>query len=343
LIEVKGTLYGTTGMGGLNGAGTVFSISTTGTEKVLHSFGSGTDGDYPLASLVDVKGTPYGTTWAGGIYGGGTVFNITTSGTEQVVHNFEGGADGDVPWASLIDVKGTLYGTTYVGGGTGCGGTGCGTVYSISTSGKERVLHSFGSGSDGQYPRASLLDVKDTLYGTTFGGGNYQAGTIFTIGTTGKERVLYTFDKGYYGYEAREPRAGLIDVKRTLYGTTWEGGECDGYGTVFSITTSGAEQVLHAFGCGNDGQFPVASPINVRGTLYGTTYGGGAYGTLDSGGTVFSVSTGGTEQVLHSFGSGSDGSEPYASLIDVNGTLYGTTYYGGTYGGGTVFALRLNE
>lgn len=30
---------------------------------------------------------------------------------------------------------------------------------------------------------------------------------------------------------------------------------------------------------------------------------------------------------------------PNAGLIDVNGTLYGTTTYGGTYNNGTVFAL----
>jgi uncharacterized repeat protein (TIGR03803 family) len=42
--------------------------------------------------------------------------------------------------------------------------------------------------------------------------------------------------------------------------------------------------------------------------------------------------------VLFSF-DGSDGAEPAASLIDVNGTLYGTTQDGGTHTGGTVFAL----
>jgi len=31
---------------------------------------------------------------------------------------------------------------------------------------------------------------------------------------------------------------------------------------------------------------------------------------------------------LHSFGKGSDGQQPKAGLIDVNGTLYGTTYKG---------------
>ncbi|MGC2634227.1 MAG: hypothetical protein WA215_08445 [Candidatus Cybelea sp.] len=45
--------------------------------------------------------------------------------------------------------------------------------------------------------------------------------------------------------------------------------------------------------------------------------------------------------MLHSFDGQHDGEELSAGLIDVNGTLYGTTYAGGTYGYGTVFALRL--
>ena len=46
------------------------------------------------------------------------------------------------------------------------------------------------------------------------------------------------------------------------------------------------------------------------------------------------------EKVLHSFGSGTDGVEPEVGLIDVNGTLYGTTLAGGAYGHGTVFAIK---
>ena len=44
-------------------------------------------------------------------------------------------------------------------------------------------------------------------------------------------------------------------------------------------------------------------------------------------------------QTLHSFGWDSDGYWPVASLINVNGTFYGTTAAGGgtEFGGGTVF------
>jgi uncharacterized repeat protein (TIGR03803 family) len=81
--------------------------------------------------------------------------------------------------------------------------------------------------------------------------------------------------------------------------------------------------------------------IEVSGTLYGTTISGGAH----SYGTAFSITTTGDEHVLHSFsGAPDDGADPVASLIDVNGMLYGTTIGGGTYydtygGDGTVFAL----
>lgn len=45
------------------------------------------------------------------------------------------------------------------------------------------------------------------------------------------------------------------------------------------------------------------------------------------------------ERVLHSFGAGKDGIEPYSALVEVNGTLYGTTSEGGAENNGTVFAF----
>jgi len=159
LIGTGGTFYGTTFAGGANycgsvRCGTVFSITTGGSEEVLHNFGSGTDGSLPFAGLTTVGGTLYGTTGNGGAYDAGTVFSITTGGTENVLHSFGGGTDGNGPVASLIDVNGTLYGTTEYGGANNAG-----TVFSITTDGVENVLYSFAGGTDGNIPEAGLIDV----------------------------------------------------------------------------------------------------------------------------------------------------------------------------------------
>lgn len=53
-MNINGTLYGTTFQGGSHDEGTVYSVSTSGSERVLHSFGGRLDGAYPLAGLLNV-------------------------------------------------------------------------------------------------------------------------------------------------------------------------------------------------------------------------------------------------------------------------------------------------
>ena len=54
------------------------------------------------------------------------------------------------------------------------------------------VLYSFEGGSgDGEFPFAGLLNVKGTLYGTTYFGGATEGGTVFEITPSGTETVLY--------------------------------------------------------------------------------------------------------------------------------------------------------
>jgi uncharacterized repeat protein (TIGR03803 family) len=357
VIYARGALYGTTVFGGVEGeqcsnidgdtCGTVFSVTPSGTETTVHNFsGYPNDGQRPVAALLDLNGTLYGTTSEGGATGTGTVFRITRGGREKVIYSFGSyPPDGAIPYASLISVDGTLYGTTYDGGTNYCRGSGifgCGTVFSVTPSGMEKVLHSFGGG-DGEHPVASLLNVNGTLYGTTPAGGANDEGTVFSLTTDGVETTLHSF--GGSRNDGTSPAAGLINVKGVLYGTTSAGGPHHA-GTVFSITTSGVEKVVYAFGSAGPvpnltGAFPQASLINVRGILYGTAPSGGAHGN----GTVFGVTTGGGIRVLHSFGQQSDGDGeiPLSSLVNVNGTLYGTTEYGGTgycsVGCGTVFAV----
>jgi uncharacterized repeat protein (TIGR03803 family) len=72
-----GNFYGTTEDGGANGEGTVFKITPSGTETVLHSFAV-SDGALPIAGLIQGSdGNLYGTTFDGGANNDGTVFKVT--------------------------------------------------------------------------------------------------------------------------------------------------------------------------------------------------------------------------------------------------------------------------
>ena len=115
LIDVNGVLYGTTWEGGTNQSGIAFSITTSGTVTVLHSFGAGchpgkqcSDGVGPSAGLLDVKGTLYGVTHGGGTHASGTVFSLTTSGSEKVLHSFSQAHGGPAEGLTELTVSFTV-------------------------------------------------------------------------------------------------------------------------------------------------------------------------------------------------------------------------------------------
>jgi uncharacterized repeat protein (TIGR03803 family) len=257
----------------------------------------------------------------------------------SVVYRFTGGApDGSFPSTGLIpDASGNLYGTTYNGGGTGCGGSGCGTVFMVTRNGNETPLYQFTGGNDGGLPVSDphlTMDDEGNLYGSTYVGGQYGFGTIFELPKGGTETTLYAFMGGNDGASPwAAPSFGK--KKAYLYGTTTAGGS-SGLGTVYQLAPDGTETVLHAFGGGNDGQTPDDGLItDAKGNLYGTTFNGGKH----TAGTVFKVRPDGKEMLLHAF-TGSDGSLPSAALLaDSAGNFYSTTYYGDQYDFGNVFKL----
>ena len=334
-----GNLYGTTSEGGANSLGTIFRIDANGTTfTTLHSFAGG-DGANPQASLVQgTDGNLYGTTYSGGAAGAGTVFKINVTGTTfETLHSFSFGVGaGAVPQeASLIQgTDGDLYGTTSEGGANDLG-----TVFRIDTNGATFTpLHSF-AGDDGSQPgHAGLVQgIDGKLYGTTYFGGASGHGTVFKLDTNGTFMKLHEFA----GADGANPFAGLIQATDgNLYGTTYQGG--DGFGTIFKIDTNGTFTPLRNF-AGSDGANPSAALIQATdGKLYGTTYQGGDYGL----GTIFKMDLSGNvtgNVTLHSFAGAdsSDGSNPFAALIQAaHGNLYGTTATGGA-GAGVVFWLSM--
>ena len=202
-----------------------------------------------------------------------------TGGTFTILHAFTGGTDGQLPYAGLIrDAAGNLFGTTYLGGAFNGG-----TAFRLNSSGKETLLHSFGSSPDGIDPIAGLVANGADLYGCTPNGGSYSVGAVYKLDKSGNETLLHSFGGPTDGVQ---PQGALIhDASGNLYGTTYSGGAF-GYGTVFKIDAIGNETILYSFGGGTDGLGPDSGVIlDAAGNLYGTTLSGGAFGN----GTIFKI------------------------------------------------------
>jgi uncharacterized repeat protein (TIGR03803 family) len=332
MIDVDGRFYGVTKGGGLKGCGngskgqfcgTVFSVTPDGVKRVVYKFKGGSDGGRPVGRLVNVDGTLYGTTTIGGSgsKGYGTVFSLTTNGTETVLYRFAGGSDGAAPEGGLVNLNGVLYGTTEYGGGSSeCRNSrpGCGTVFSVTTSGTERVLHRFSEKSgDGITPFAGLIDVGGTLYGTTFAGGREgNGGTVYSITPSGKEKTIYWFN-GPAGFS---PFAELTNVDGTLYGTT-AGGGAHHSGTVYSVTMAGVAKLVYSFPGSGAVLFGRGNPV--------TYLGGLLYVATPLTGILYSITLKGTGTELYRFIGGPTGCVPSSGLLAVNGALYGATALGG--------------
>jgi uncharacterized repeat protein (TIGR03803 family) len=181
LRNKAGNLYGTAGGGGgACNCGIVFKLDPAGVLSVLYAFQGGTDGATPIRGVIaDSTGNLYGTTSGGGDmacangYGCGTVFRLAPDGTKTVLYTFTGSPDGELPDSPLaMDKAGNLFGVTYVGGDASCGELGCGAVYEVTSSGKERVIHAFTGGRDGALPWGGVyVDANGMLTGTAQEGG----------------------------------------------------------------------------------------------------------------------------------------------------------------------------
>jgi uncharacterized repeat protein (TIGR03803 family) len=363
LTVANGKLYGTTSDGGVgrceDGCGTIFSVDpATGAETVVHSFeGKETGGAVP-GSLILAGDKLFGSTEAGGRRGNGMLFSLDpASGAFQTLYSFcdlYSCTDGAGPSPGLLDWKGELYDTTGYYGQYNRG-----VIFSFDPKTlDEKALYSF----SGVNPNAQggLIHVYRRLYGMTEYGGSgcttvsTRCDMVFSINLAKEEETtIYSFCSQDNCGDGAYPQGGLIEYDRTLYGVTLNGGvgtNCGGplpgCGVVFSIDpVTGVETVLHAFqSTGGDSQLPYSGLTQANGLLYGTTFSGGKYGK----GTVYSIDPlTGEETVVYSFCKPSgcaNGARPEASLVSLNGVLYGTTSAGGkgTCGGsgcGTVFAI----
>lgn len=343
-----GSLYGTTGSGGLREAGTVFKMKKSGGVSYLAEFSGsigGTIGNRPEGPLhITADGTIYGTTLGTTPFLKPTLFRISPSGEFTTLVDFLA-TGGTLPPAFP---RGTLVrdGTGNLFGVCSNGGLGGGVIYKVSSEGSFSILHSFSSGVSGRTPTSGLLTAADgNYYGSTRAGGSTleSEGSLFRMTPAGAVTFLADFPNTNEMPTGDQPEGPLhIDPLGNVYGTASNGGSLGG-GTVFRWSAAAGLNVLAHF----DSSL-AASPKRPK---FGVVFGqdGALYGVTDRGGTndkgaVYRVGTGGSLTTLFSF-SGLAGDVPGETpqgqlLLASDGNLYGVMAEGGPLGGGGVYRLR---
>jgi uncharacterized repeat protein (TIGR03803 family) len=244
LVEASdGYLYGTTLRGGVNDQGTLYRISTSGSDfAILVSF-NGSDGENPESTLiVGADGALYGTTLQGGSGNRGTIFKFALGGNSvTTLYSFPSlgafnnlglatNATGANPRAGLLlAADGNYYGTAYQGGTNGYG-----TVFRMTPAGTVSVVHAFtGPTRGGAFPLAAVTqDAAGNLYGTTEFGGYINQGTAWRIDAAGNFSLLHGFNGTLS--DGLKPYASLLVVGNDVYGVSFSD-SLGGAGAVFRL------------------------------------------------------------------------------------------------------------
>ena len=186
-------LYGTTGSGGDNNGGVVFSLTPmengNWNENILHFFcfggGSCHDGAGPVGQgviAVDSSNNIFGATYQGGDNNSGVIYEVSfdhNKWRETVIYSFcslpsciDGAGSGNM----VMGADGNLYGTSTE------------ALFRLIPNGRHstfEVLHQFCSQpncTDGSAPSGNVvMDASGSVYGATTTGGAHQQGTVFKL------------------------------------------------------------------------------------------------------------------------------------------------------------------
>jgi hypothetical protein len=209
----------------------------------------------------------------------------------------------------------------------------------------ETVLQSFFPNSNPD--AAPLINRGGTLFEPTYSGHEWGDVTkVFMSHGGWNKQTVFTFDGG----DGENPSGSLILASGgVMYGLTNFGGT-SGYGTVYSLSTSGHgwnESVLYNFSGGSDGGQPrgMLARDGATGIIYGTADGGGAPSGCGTAYTLTPSNGAWSYNVIYAFGGGSDGCYPGGGIPyrSGNGALFGTTAGGGGSNDGTVFELTQSK
>jgi len=338
MVHSNGTIYGTTQLGGLNGAGCIFSYTAGGVSNTkVYNFPALpaiTTGNRPLTGLAQSGSLLYGFTANGGANGHGSIFSFNTSGNVFTnLYNFLATGAGRAPLSEFTAVSGVLYATASAGGSSSGG-----TIFSWDISGAAHADLVHLNNSIGYAPFSRLFAASDgQLYGTTSAGGTSNAGVLFSF-NTGTNTYTPVLQMASLGLSA--PWSSVIeDPSGTLVGMASDGGTGN-EGALFKYTISGSVGTVllpfsYANGANPHGRLFKAS----NGLFYGLASAGGEF----SSGTLFSIDPTNSNFITRVHFDNGKGTIPLGSLVEDNGKLYGVCSAGGTANGGTLFEYNISS
>ena len=350
----NGNFYGTAqvsmeGTSTPNG-GTVFSLTPSGTFKLLHTFSPGPSNNYPDGNLPGLltegpDAKLYGEVLFGGIggcngyCGNGLLYRINEDGTGfEVIHEYCSATnctDGTGGGVIVVGTDGNLYGTTFRGGANGDG-----TIFRVTPStGRYEVVVNFDAATGGN-PSALVVASDGTFYGSLV--GNRGAMLFHYTEATGNLQTFpdpFPQDNGLPTFGSvlvQGPNGNFFGLYH-IYGVSGEG--------LFEVNPDGSNLKLFPFytdqnGAGDPLEMIVASDGNFYIDNYNGTTG---FGSI----TKLSPSTGKAIQTFSPFGPNAAVGAYPATIIQVkDGKFWGTTgQFGnvpsGQFADGTVFSLNL--
>jgi len=328
-----GVFMGTCSGGAATGTGSIFKITSEGDFTRLRSMSNSTDGGFSKTGLTTgADGLHYGVTEFGGANGFGTLFRIDEEGTFEKLEDFQYTEDGGNPLGRLsLGENDEIIGTTSNGGANNFG-----TLFKYNEADGLVKLHDLSLPLGGAQPK-SLYTYNQEFYGVTSAGGTQNVGTFYKLDLQGNRTKLYDFMTSTDG---QNPNGGLYidELTGEFYGTARFGGD-NGFGTVFTVNTSGDFEVLHHFAGSADGQFPSANPLlHSNGLIYGTTTSGGNFGD----GVLYQIDADGNYSVLHHFFSFFDGADIRGQWVESeDGNIYTIARTGGSSGGGSILKYNI--
>lgn len=340
------------------GAGGVYKLKTDGSNfQFLLSFSSAAPNPYfPASDIVRASdGNLYFTCGYGGAYGLGTVEKIVP-GTNAIstVWSFDGytGANPVNNVQNYLENRlyqspadHNLYGVTAGGGAYGLGTA---FEFNISTGACTRLCSfNIGDANATANPPVALgsnfylTSTSGGLTASEFSAGGYGAGlSVSPKGTIKVIQNFYVQDLSV-GTGVTSSGGGLIQDGSLYVGIAPSGGAF-GDGGVYSITSSGAYNVIHHFnnnppaqaGTGYEGYNGNTPPLlNPNDHLiYGACSQGGAGGA----GTIWKMTIAGAYTKLHDVDSINEGDAMPSSLAVGSGSdknLYGAFLYNGDFSG----------